>query len=141
MALTGSSTIWPATRGKTVTQRAPSKRTSPADVLSHRYPSRVCRIWYTASPGRPLCGVQVSRPYWPIFLPGSSARATDDAQRAVASSAAALTHLPQQAASRHPARPNRLTPTTVGTLDEGTRGDPPDVTRSEEHTSELQSPC
>src|ERR1035438_3167940 len=128
MALTGSSTVLPPTRGKIVTKRAPSKRTSPPDVRSHRYPSRVCRIWYTASPGRPLCGVQVSWPYWPIFFPGSSARATDDAQRAVASSAAALTHPPRQAASRLSVRRNRLTPAAVGATDEAARGDPPDVT-------------
>src|ERR1035437_4417714 len=128
MALMGSSTILPATRGKTVTKRAPSKRTSPAEVLSHRYPSRVCRIWYTASPGSPFCGVQVSWPYWSIFLLGSSASATDDAHRAVASSAAALTHPPREGAGRHPVRRSRLTPTNLGATGERTRGDPPGVT-------------
>src|ERR1022692_998507 len=43
-AFTGSLTGWPATAGFTSTKRTPSNLTSPADVLSHRYPSGLCRI-------------------------------------------------------------------------------------------------
>src|SRR5271155_1581109 len=55
------------------TNRTPSKRTRPASVPIHKYPSAVCVIAFGAPAKSPSCIRQAVWVYWETCLVGSSA--------------------------------------------------------------------